>query len=89
MLPRKATVKSSLDAQASDLDASFDILLVVVAMRLAGPFSLLEPTAFPSGAVAFSITYHILWYPANLRVPVACVGREMAQQPWQALTRGV
>ena len=35
---------------------SFDILLVVVVVRLAGPFSLLEPTAFPSG---FSVFHYV------------------------------
>ena len=39
-------VKSSLDARASDLDASFDIRPVVTEMSTAGASSLLEPAVF-------------------------------------------
>ena len=46
-------VKSSLDAPASDLDASFDMRPVVADMPTAGAFSLLEPIVFDTGAGLF------------------------------------
>ena len=82
-------VKSSLDALATDLDASFDIRPVATEMPTAGAHCCLELTAF---AYRFACLCHparraILM--ANLRVPVAGVGQEIAQQLPQALARGV
>ena len=54
-------VKSSLDAPASDLDASFDMRSVATVMPTAGAFSLLEPIVLESGAGLFhyaSRLYH-------------------------------
>jgi hypothetical protein len=82
-------VKSSLDAPATDLDASFDIRPVATEMSTAGAHCCLELTAF---AYRFACLCHPAWrviLMANLHVPVAGVGREMAQQPWQTLARGV
>mmetsp|Transcript_2182 Transcript_2182/g.4474 ORF Transcript_2182/g.4474 Transcript_2182/m.4474 type:complete len:84 (+) Transcript_2182:383-634(+) len=82
-------VNSSLDAMASDLDASFDIRPAVTEMPTGGSFLLLEPAVF---ATRFACLHHparraILM--ANLRVPVAGVGQKMAQQLRQALACGV
>ena len=46
-------VKSSLDAPASDLDASFDMRSVATVMPTTGAFSLLEPIVFDTGAGLF------------------------------------
>lgn len=53
-------VRSSLDAPASDLDASFDMRPVATIMPTAGAFSLLEPIVLESGAAV-----------VPLRVPLA------------------
>ena len=82
-------VNSLLDAVALDLNASFDIRPAVTEMPTGGSFSLLEPAVF---ATRFACLHHparraILM--ANVRIPVAGVGQEMAQQLQQALARGV
>ena len=52
-------VKSSLDAPASDLDASFDMRSVATVMPTAGAFSLLEPIVLESGAGVFHCASHL------------------------------
>ena len=79
-------VKSSLDAPASDLDASFDMRPVATIMPTAGAFSLLEPIVLESGAAVVPLRVPLA--PLICK-PVCTCGREMAEQPRQTLARGV